>query len=105
MSETVFVQRVLYRFALEAGAKSWLDCCEETDGHFLVDDMEFLVEIAANVVADEIEKMKIDILGGCAYQGADLPKKWLREEVPKFQMRNKTLEELRCFLQKKYAEK
>lgn len=96
-----FIERVLERFALENNSKSWRDCCEETDGHFLAVDMVSLVETTHKIVLEKIDSMKIDIIGNCAYQGGDLPKKWLREEVPRMQSRNKALDELRCFLQEK----
>lgn len=46
-------------------------------------------------IIEIIENMKIDIMGNCAYQGADLPKKWLKNEVPLMQQHNRTLEDLK----------
>ena len=61
--------------------------------------IENAVDIAFEAERERVRKAiadaEIDILGQFAYQGADIPKKFLKEEVPKQQGWNDALKELK----------
>lgn len=79
-------------------ARSGGACFEAVDYEMIVSDMKFFIKTLLSFQKQKIievcERKKIDILGSFAYQGADIPKKYIKEELPKQESYNQALSDI-----------